>query len=278
MWSRYNGYKYCFDCNYVGTYAWFTKEECDHCPNRYFKDGQCTVCPANSKPNSDHSGCVCNDGYYMSNGTCRSCTDKSYATTTEEACYATCPNNTRMWSNYHGYKYCFDCNYAGGAYAWFTKEECSHCPNRYFKDGACNLCPANANANENHTGCVCNDGYYFKDGKCSLCPANAKANEDYTACVCNDGYAMSNGVCCPSGSYWNSLTKTCTSCLANYGQGEGACTDASQPWCNPTGYTCQACPSDNPYWHNEKHACVKCFADYGSGKAGGCTKAAAAPL
>ncbi|MBO7483736.1 MAG: hypothetical protein J6T55_01265, partial [Alphaproteobacteria bacterium] len=154
MWSNYNGHKYCFDCSYTaGVAAWFTKAECDHCPNRYFKDGKCSLCPANASPNADHTDCVCNDGYYMSNGACYSCSDKSVRATTEEACYATCAKNSRMWSNYNGHKYCFDCSYTAGVAAWFTKAECDHCPNRYFKDGKCALCPSGKKPNVARDAC-----------------------------------------------------------------------------------------------------------------------------
>ncbi len=154
MWSKYGGYNYCFDCNYpYGTYAWFTKEECNHCPNRYFKDGKCSLCPANSKPNADNSDCLCNEGNYLSNGVCYSCTDGTVRTSTEAACYAKCPKGTRMWSKYGGYNYCFDCNYPYATYAWFTKAECDRCPNRYFKDNNCLLCPKGKKATADGTDC-----------------------------------------------------------------------------------------------------------------------------
>ena len=76
---------------------------------------------------------------------------------------------------------------------------------------------------------------------------------------------------CPTGTFLNSKTNQCVSCLVNYGQGEGACADLFKPLCNSTDYTCQACPSDSPYWDDEKHDCVKCLAGYGSEKAGACT-------
>jgi hypothetical protein len=158
MWREGGGtYNICIDCNDSQTFdKTFTKEECERCPNRYFKKnsnnekGACSLCPSNSHPNADHNGCVCDEGYYTSNGTCYSCTDKTYRTTTEEACYNTCPPNTRMWRKTNGY--CFDCNYSS-VITSATKEECNHCPNRYFKDGKCSLCPKGKKPTADGTDC-----------------------------------------------------------------------------------------------------------------------------
>ena len=187
MWRKTNSY--CFDCNYTSVISSTTKEECNHCPNRYFKDGKCSLCPANSKPNSDNSDCVCNEGYYMSNGACYSCTDKTYRATTEAACYNTCPDNTRLWRKTNSY--CFDCNYAS-VITSATKEECNHCPNRYFKDGKCSLCPANAKPNADNSDCVCNEGYYMSNGACYSCTDKTvrKTTEDACYSTCPENTRM----------------------------------------------------------------------------------------
>ena len=215
----------CTDCTYKsGVDASFTYEQCANQLDRYFKDGKCYACPAGTRSNADHTECLCEKGNYLSGEKCYSCTDGTYKKTTEAACYAKCPKDTRMWSKYGGYNYCFDCNYSGGIYAWFTKEECNHCPNRYFKDGKCSLCPANSKPNSDNSDCICNEGYYMSNGACYSCTDKTYRATTEAACynTCPDNTRMwrkTNGYCfdCNYASVITSATKEeCNHCPNRY--------------------------------------------------------------
>lgn len=127
----------CYSCSqYIARYAYkiTDKDNCFKCDNTVWSGTSCMYCNPqnNQKANSERSACVCGDNSFLDiSGTCRSCSNNWYYKADKQACNS-CLKGTTMWSEYNGYNYCFSCSYAGDFYAWFTKEECDQCPNRYF--------------------------------------------------------------------------------------------------------------------------------------------------
>ena len=107
----------------------------------------CLACPSYCPNCQDPLNCLsCNNGYYLSNGTCKECTTQ----------------------------YCFNCD-AG------KSNICTVCMNGYYLSKShCKSCPVNCDICDNGTSCMsCSDGYFLSsDGVCTSCLKNCDKCSD----------------------------------------------------------------------------------------------------
>ena len=147
-------------CDFCKSYkvSFATKEDCEKCPDRIYKDEKCIlkVCPENTFRN-DTMNCIdCGDAHSVSSKKeeCLKCSNREMITIEAEnefpvlpgsfpekieRCVSKCKGKCRdYWGNCYN---CGDCQYLG-AYS-VSEGECSKCSNRQLIDGLCVLkaCP-----------------------------------------------------------------------------------------------------------------------------------------
>jgi proprotein convertase subtilisin/kexin type 5 len=162
---------------------------------QYVIDGYCQSC----QPYSVYSGsvCVCQSGYYMSNGFCI------------QNCTANQTWNGQVCQCKQGY---------------------------YLIGGTCMLCDANSYYSNTLFTCVCNNGYFGTWSQCSQCDASCAtcSGPGSNQCLtCRGSATFSNGFCrvvCIPGTYANSLNQcsSCdSSCYTCSGPGNNLCTSCA---------------------------------------------------
>lgn len=208
---------------------------------------ECSQCPANGRPNSDQTSCLCNSGHHPSdaafacevNPTADDCGNGEFLN--EFECMA-CPRNSHPDAEKQGCM-CNDGYHAEGTACVKndTVNECSG--NEYLSIFNCQSCPTNSSPTPDKSTCQCNSGYFFDGVQCSKqdtvnsctddqflngpicvsCPANSGPTADKLNCRCDDGYHVDSqtGSCkkdplpssCGANEYLNDFE--CTSCPSN---------------------------------------------------------------
>ena len=143
------------------------------------------------------------------------------------------------------------CGPCSGGQVYDEVEHVCKCPtDKPYKDsnGICRACLRN-NGEAGEGQCpdvlpVCDNKGENAPWICKSCQAGLTWDRVRQECTC------------PSGTYWNTKTNTCTDCLLHYGEnGDGACPSV-HPKCDKDGaWTCGDCPSGLT-WDAGKQACV----------------------
>ncbi len=136
---------------------------CDHtgfycASNTYQTSTTCEVCSAGAATCNANGALTCEDGYWLSNKTCKQCPTN----------YKTCSGDSFTCKDgyYKGGDACSKCTGAGTATC--NANGALTCKTNYYKsNGTCVDCPKNATCGGD--GFTCYDGYYKKDGLCSKC-------------------------------------------------------------------------------------------------------------
>ena len=152
---------------------WYDNSSCRACPtnavgcdhtgfycasNTYKTSTTCEVCSAGAATCNANGALTCEDGYWLSNKTCKQCPTN----------YKTCSGDSFTCKDgyYKGGDACSKCTGAGTATC--NANGALTCKTNYYKsNGTCVECPKNATCGGD--GFTCHDGYYKKDGLCSKC-------------------------------------------------------------------------------------------------------------
>lgn len=195
------------------------------------------VCPTNTYSPDGCNCCLCQDGYFLSNGICRTtpyCGINSF----EKYGKCSCSPGFYLINNQ-----CQACG-VNQAYNGFQCE----CMIGFIRDltGNCivsNFIP-NCYTNERYDTdlktCVCIQGTQFLRGTCQTIP-NCPTNSNYNGvqCVCNTGFILSNNQCqkvtvstptCPAFSAFNGLQCVCVAGYFPIVQGSCSQCPSGQSW------------------------------------------------
>ncbi|ELP89926.1 protein serine/threonine kinase, putative [Entamoeba invadens IP1] len=212
--------------------------------------GSCTNCAICSGTTCTK----CNDGYYLSSGSCSSC---SYRCVT---CFGS--SYTQCYSCKNGYylkdpNYCYSCsspcNYCT------TATSCVTCNQYYYLSGtSCLSCYSSCSycSGPNSNQCTsCRLHYYYSSGSCIACHSSCNTCSSYSSSSCKTCYSkyyLSNSQCyaCSADCYnCNGPTRlNCTSCNSHYYLSNKECF-----LCHSECYSC-----DGPYRTN----CTSCYNGY----------------
>jgi len=120
-----------------------TKENCDKCPNREYKDGKCVLVSCDAGKIKTGAGCLsCDDvwwrhwskgdEYYPTKDDCDKCPNRFWDEKYHECRLIECPDG--YFKEGEG---CSSCDQRRRRHAITTAEECAKCPNRTYIDGEC---------------------------------------------------------------------------------------------------------------------------------------------
>lgn len=151
--------------------------------------GQCNSCSLNEVANSARTNCICQDGYFLLDGTCQLCTPGSKCTGgTIQLCAA--QSDTQFYSDVSGATNCKIC--LNGTVS-DSRDSCT-CLDTFFKTGdKCEVCHPGFKCYSNSAYPCGSHEYQDLPGQnaCKPCIANSTSTlPDRASCSCNSGFYL----------------------------------------------------------------------------------------